>query len=158
LHPARLRPFETKLLPRLFALGCLLVRWFLTIRHERLAWLDPTPPQSYRPGEAERTLKTLFGPVPYRRSHRIRKEGGSGYHPLDVALGRTRDGFSPWVSPFVTRLATRMSFAASRLLCKSVLGWSPSTEAIEELVLGLGRQAQPLMQQQPARRRTARCW
>jgi hypothetical protein len=146
------RLFETNLLQRLFALGCLLVRLFLTIRHERLAWQDQTPPRGYRRGDpqAERTLKTLFGPVTYQRAQLIRKKGGSSYHPLDVALGLTRDGFSPWVIQFVTRLATRMSFAASRLLCRSVLGWSPSTEAIETLVLGLGRQAQPFMKQQAA--------
>jgi hypothetical protein len=146
------RPFETNLLARLFALGCLLVRLFLTIRHERLVWQDQTPPRGYRRGDpqAERTLKTLFGRVTYQRTQLLRKQGGSGYHPLDVALGLTRDGFSPWVIQFVTRLATRLSFAASRLLCRSVLGWSPSTEAIEELVLGLGRQAQPFMKQQAA--------
>ena len=85
--------------------------------------------------------------------------GGTGFHPLDVALGLTRDGFSPWVVQLVTRLATRMSFAASRRICKAVLGWSPSTEAIEDLVLGLGRQAGPFMQQMAcAHRTTVRCW
>jgi hypothetical protein len=145
------RCFETNLLRRLLALGAVLVRLFLTIRQERLVEQDQTPPPGYRLGDprAERTLKTLFGPVTYQRTHLIRKRGGHGYHPLDVALGLTRDGFSPWVIQFVTRLATRMSFAASRLLCRSVLGWSPSTEAIEQLVLGLGRQAQPFMQQLP---------
>jgi hypothetical protein len=146
------RSFETTLLQRLFALGCLLVRLFLASRHERLTWQDPAPPPGYRLGDprAERTVKTLFGPVTYERCQWLRKKGGNGYHPLDVALGLTRDGFSPWVIQFVTRLATRMSFAASRGLCRSVLGWSPSTEAIEQLVLGLGRQAQPFMQQQAA--------
>ena len=50
----------------------------------------------------------------------------------------------------MTRLATRMSYSASRLICKAVLGWSPSTEGIEHLVLGLGRQAAPFMQQMGA--------
>jgi hypothetical protein len=146
------RPFEANLLQRLFALGCLWVRLFLTIRHERLAWRDQTPPPGYRLGDpqAARTLKTLFGRVSYQRARLLQKKGGEGYHPLDVELGLTRDGFSPWVIQFVTRLATRMSFAASRLLCRSVLGWSPSTEAIEHLVLGLGRQAQPFLKQQAA--------
>ena len=143
------RLFERDLLQRLFALGCLLVRLFLAQRHERL---DRTPPSGFRLGnpEAPRTLKTLFGPVKYVRSQMIRLRGGCGYHPLDAALGLTRDGFSPWVIQFVTRLATRMSFASSQLLCRSVLGWSPSVESIEELVLGLGRLAQPFAQQQPA--------
>ena len=64
--------------------------------------------------------------------------------------GLTRDGFSPWVLQFVTRLATRMSYSASRLICKAALGWSPSTEGIEHLVLGLGRQAAPFIQQMGA--------
>jgi hypothetical protein len=59
------RRFETNLLQRLFALACLLVRLFLTIRHERFLWQDPTPPRGYRRGnpQAPRTLKTVFGPV-----------------------------------------------------------------------------------------------
>ena len=151
-HDGSFRPFEVTLLQRLFALGCVLVRLFLTIRHERLVWQDQTPPPGYRPGnpQAERTLKTLFGPVTYHRAQLVRKKGGEGYHPLDVELGLTRDGFSPWVIQFVTRLATRMSFGASHLLCRSVLGWAPSTEAMEQLVLGLGRQAQPFMRQRAA--------
>jgi uncharacterized protein UPF0236 len=151
-HDGTFRLFETSLLQRLFALGCVLVRLFLALRHARLVWRDETPPRGYRLGDpqAERTLKTVFGPVTYRRTHWIRKRGGQGYHPLDAELGLTRDGFSPWVIQFVTRLATRLSFAASRLLCRSVLGWSPSTEAVEHLVLGLGRQAQPFMQQRAA--------
>jgi deoxycytidylate deaminase len=146
------RVFETTLLQRLLVLGCLLVQLYLRRRHERLAWQDQMPPDGYRVGarEAPRTLKTLFGAVTYWRTQFLRKQGGSSYHPLDVALGLTRDSFSPWVIQFVTRLATRMSFAASQLLCRSVLGWSPSTEAIEDLVLGLGRQAQPFAQQQAA--------
>lgn len=143
------RSFEADLLRRLFALGCLLVRLFLARRHERC---DRAPPDGFRLGDpaATRTLKTLFGPVRYVRTQMIRLRGGTGIHPLDIALGLTRDGFSPWVIQFVTRLATRMSFASSRLLCRSVLGWSPSVESIEELTLGLGRLATPFAQQQAA--------
>ena len=146
------RSFETSLLQRLFALGCLLVRLFLAIRHEQLTWQDPTPPSGYRLGDprAPRTLKTLFGAVTYERTQWLCRRGGHSFHPLDVALGLTRDSFSPWVVQFVTRLATWMSFAGSHVLCKSVLGWSPSTEAIEQLVLGLGRQGHAFMQQQAA--------
>ncbi len=146
------RPFETDLLQRRFALGRLLVQLFLTSRHGRLTWQDQPPPPGYRQGDAAapRTLKTVFGPVTYRRSHLLPRRGGPGYHPLDVALGLTRDGFSPWVIQFVTRLATRLSYACARSMCRAVLGWSPSTQAIEDLVLGLGRQAQPFVQQQAA--------
>jgi hypothetical protein len=143
------RTFEQSLLTRLFALGCLLVRLFLACRHERL---KTTPPPDFRLGDpkAPRTLKTLFGKVKFSRAQMIRRVGGIGYYPLDAALGLTRDGFSPWVIQFVTRLATRMSYASSRLLCRSVLGWSPSVESIEELALGLGRLAEPFARQQAA--------
>ena len=146
------RPFEANLLRRLFALGCVMVRLFLAARQARLVEQDQTPPPGYRLGipQAKRQLKTLFGLVVYWRTQLIQKQGGNGYHPLDVELELTRDGFSPWVIQFVTRLATRMSFASARSLCRAVLGWSPSTEAIENLVLGLGRQARPFMQQQAA--------
>ncbi len=140
------RAFEQTLLTRLFALGCLLVRLFLRHCHER--WLA-TPPPGFRRGDpqAPRTLKTLFGPVTFVRTQMIRLAGGTGFFPLDAALGLTRDRFSPRVIQFVTRLATRMSFASARRLCQSVLGWSPSVESIEELALGLGRQAAPFMRQ-----------
>ncbi|HEY2837927.1 MAG TPA: hypothetical protein VGJ26_02175 [Pirellulales bacterium] len=143
------RTFEQDLLTRLFALGCLLLRLFLACRHERL---DVVPAPGFRRGDpaAERTLKTLFGPVSYVRVQMLRRRGGCSHHPLDVALGLTRDCFSPGVIQFVTRLATRMSFASSRLLCRSILGWSPSVESIEELALGLGRLAKPFAQQQAA--------
>jgi len=151
-HDGPFRPFETSLLRQLFARGCLLVRLFLASLHERLLWQDATPPPGYRLGDpqAQRTLKTVFGRVTFHRTQWLCRRGGSGYYPLDVVLGLTRDRFSPWVIQLVTRLATRMSFAASRALCRAVLGWSPSTEAIEELALGLGRQAAPFVQQQAA--------
>lgn len=143
------RAFEQSLLTRLFALGCLLVRLFLACRHERLKAM---PPLGFRQGDpkARRTLKTLFGKVTFIRAQMVRLGRGCSHHPLDVALGLTRDSISPWVIQFVTRLATRMSFASSRLLCRSVLGWSPSVETIEELALGLGRLAEPFARQQAA--------
>ncbi|OWK34534.1 hypothetical protein [Fimbriiglobus ruber] len=143
------RAFEQNLLTRLFALGCLLTRLFLACRHERL---EASPPPGFRRGapRVQRTLKTLFGPVTFGRSQMIRLVAGASFYPLDATLGLTRDGFSPWVIQFVTRLATRMSFASSRLLCRSVLGWSPSVESIAEMVIGLGQMAEPFMKQQPA--------
>jgi hypothetical protein len=35
------------------------------------------------------------------------------------------------------------------VVCKAVLNWSPATESIEQVVLGLGRYAAPFVQQQP---------
>jgi hypothetical protein len=140
---------EKSLLTQLFALGCLLLKLFLCVRHERLVACPPTA-AGYRRGDpaAPRTLKTVFGPVRYVRVQMLSNAGGNSYHPLDTQLGLTRDGFSPWVIGFVARLATWMSYSVSRQLCQGVLGWAPATETIEELVLGLGRQAAPFVRQQ----------
>ena len=151
-HEGTVLELEKRLFVLLFRLGCVLVRLMLVSRHLRLNLEPYLALKGYRLGNpsAERTIKTAFGAVSYGRAHLIREEGGPGFHPLDVVLGLTRDGFSPWVVQFVTRLATRMSYAASRMICQAALGWSPSTEGIELLVLGLGRQAAPFMQQMGA--------
>ena len=103
----------------------------------------------YRPGDgyAERTLKTAYGEVSYGRQYLMSRGGGKGFAPLDVVLGLTRDRLSPWVMQWVARLATRMSFKASQMVCKAVLTWAPAPETIEEVVLGMGRDAAPFMQQ-----------
>ncbi|MCA1819136.1 MAG: hypothetical protein LC620_03650 [Halobacteriales archaeon] len=141
--------FEKGLAVLLARLATLLVRVYLAARHERLD-LEPYLPQGpYRRGDpaAPRTLKTAYGAVVYCRAQLIRRGGGDGFYPLDAVLGLTRDQLSPWVMQFVGRLATRLSFAATRLLCQAALRWAPATETIEQVVLGLGRQAAPFMQQ-----------
>ena len=143
--------FELRLWVRLYRLGCLLVQLFLAARRERSDLAPHLAGGAYRPGDpaAKRQLRTRFGPVTYARPYLIRVGGGGpGFHPLDAELGLTRDGFSPWVIQFTCRLATRLSFAATRVVCRAALGRSPSTEEIEHWVLGLGRQAQPFAQQQ----------
>lgn len=130
-------------------LGRVLVRLLLTSRHERLDLKPHLQDGVYRLDNsyAERTVKTPWGEVTYGRAQLRKRKGGAGFYPLDAALGLTRDHLSPWVTYLVGRLATRMSFAAARLVCKAVLRWSPATETIEQVVLGLGRQAAPFMQQ-----------
>jgi hypothetical protein len=108
--------------------------------------------RKYRLGKdnARRTLKTAYGEVTYDRHYLIARANGAGFFPLDAELGLTNDRLSPWVMQWVARLATRMSFAATRLVCKAVLNWSPATETIEQVVLGLGRYATPFVKQQKA--------
>jgi hypothetical protein len=136
----------------LAVLGRLLVRLYLRARHERLELEPYLQDGRYRRGAglAQRTLKTAWGAVQYGRAQLIRRRGGAGFYPLDAALVLTRDQLSPWVMQWVGQLATRMSFAAARLVCRTALRWSPATETIEQVVLGLGRQAAPFMQQLPA--------
>lgn len=149
------RPFAgfEKLLFRFLAiLGRLLVRLFLAARHERLPLEPYLQDGVYRIGKrrAQRTLKTAYGKASYQRTQLIKRRGGAGFYPLDAELGLTRDGLTPWVMQLVARLATRMSFQASHLVCKAMLQWAPSTETIEQVVLGMGRQAATFMRQLPA--------
>lgn len=144
--------FEKQLLVRIAVLGACLIRLFLTARHERLDMQPFLQDGKYRPGDdyAERTLKTFYGEVTYGRHYLMSRGGGSGFFPLDGVLGLTRDRLSPWVMQWVARLATRMSFKASQMVCKAVLHWAPATETIEQVVLGMGREAAPFMKQLPA--------
>ena len=143
--------FEKQLLVRVAVLGCCLIRLFLTARHERLDVRPYLQNGAYRPGDpyAERTLKTFYGEVTYGRQYFMARWGG-GLFPLDRVLGLTRDRLTPWVMQWVARLATRMSFKAARMTCKAVLNWAPATETIEQVVLGMGREATPFMRQLPA--------
>jgi Uncharacterised protein family (UPF0236) len=139
--------FEKELLSRIAVLGACLIRLFLTARLERLELSPYLQDGKYRPGDdyAERTLKTAYGEVTYGRHYLMPRGGGSGFFPLDVVLGLTRDRLSPWVMHWVARLATRMSFRAAQLVCKGVLSWAPATETIEQVVLGMGREAAPFL-------------
>lgn len=141
--------FEKQLLVRMAVLGACLIRLFLTARYERLEVQPYLADGSYRLGAdyAERTLKTVYGEVTYGRHYVQARDGGGGFFPLDVVLGLTRDRLSPWVMQWVAQLATRMSFAAARMVCRAALHWSPATETIEQVVLGWGRRAAPFMKQ-----------
>lgn len=135
--------FEKALLCLLASLGRLLMQLFLQARQEQL---DLTPwLQRYRIADdkACRTLKTACGPVHYRRVYLTPRRGKApGIHPLDIALGLTRDAFSPLLIGWFCRLATRLSFRlASELGGMFLPQKPPPPSAIEEWVLGLGRPA-----------------
>ncbi len=141
--------FESQLPVRIAVLGVCLIRLFLTARYHRLDLKPFLEDDKYRPGDdyAKRTLKTVYGKVRYGRHYLMTCAGGSGFFPLDAVLGLTRDRLSPGVMQLVARLATRMSFKAAQMVCKAVLHWAPATETIEQVVLGMGREAAPFMKQ-----------
>jgi len=141
--------FEKELFALLRVLGCLCVSLFLLARHRRLdlqSWRA-----DHRLGDAwvPRQLKTVYGTIRYGRAYLARRAGGGGFHPLDAVLGLSRDTFSPWVISLATRLTTRLSFKTARMVVTAFWGWSPSTEALEDLVLGLGRVAETYMSSAP---------
>jgi len=144
--------FEKQLFVLMAALGVCLIRLFLVARRQRLEIGPYLQDGTYRLGDehAQRTLKTAYGKVTYDRHYLIVRDGGTGFFPLDAELGLSNDRLSPWMMQWVARLATRMSFAAARRVCQAVLNWSPATETIEQVVLGLGRYAAPFVKQQKA--------
>ncbi len=140
----QLMDFERSLGSRVALLFRFCVALFFAVRHEALD-LSAYQAEGWRIKKefAPRTIKTLCGPVTYGRAY-LRKNG-DGWFPLDAALGITADGFSWRVIDLVTRLATRVSYGATRGIMRAMIGWSPSTEAIESLVIGLGQRAPAFM-------------
>ena len=130
-------------------LGCLFFQLFLTAFGERLdckKWLDSGLYYAKKRPIA-RSIKTIYGKVKYWRIYLVRKgKRGGGFYPLDTALGITRDGFSPCVISLAAKLATRVSFPTAVILFRSFCRWSPSSESIEHLVLGVGRDASAYME------------
>jgi hypothetical protein len=92
-----------------------------------------------------RIIKTIYGEVRYWR-HYLARKGGGGFYPVDARIGLTGDGFSPLVMRFVTRLATRVSFAASVRLFRCLYGWAPSSEAVQHLIIGMGKESGAYME------------
>jgi hypothetical protein len=140
------KAFEAALIPLLFSLGRAVITLFLALSEEGLAKRLPAHVErsgrSYRRAPAQaRNLETWFGVVRYWRTY-MRQAGAPvrrGFHPLDVALGLTADRITMGVLALAVRLATRMSYEQAR----ETLGWFlpvvPSTEVVEQAVLGLGR-------------------
>lgn len=144
--------FETALLPMMAKLGQLFLLLFLTNRHIGLHLDEWLLIGQYRIHAifTTRTIKTIYGPVTYGRTYLLKIAGGGGFFPLDAVLGLTSDGFSPLVMSLSSRLATRLSFGATAMVFKYFMEWSPSTEAIECFVLGLGRYAEEYTMASPS--------
>jgi len=155
-EPRKFIGVETALVPRVFALGRLLVRLYLALRSARVAealsartrvdgqWYERRPPQ-------KRWLGMFFGKVSYWRDYLL-PEGrkGHGFHPLDKELGLTSDRFSLHVVSMACRLAVQVPFEQARRLLQRFLGWSPAHKVIEHMVLGLGTHAERYFEQMPA--------
>lgn len=141
--------FETQLVPRVLALGCLFVQLFLCMREEQFQATHPQPQPGYKRHRSHaRRLGTFFGKIRYWRTYFYCKDGG--YYPLDVELGLTSDGFSMLLRSYATRIATKVSYAQTTLILGLFLHWTPAQESIEGMVLGLGRHTAAWFESAPA--------
>jgi len=139
---------EMELGRRVYALACAMLQLFLccaeaVMNYEELrAGCSPCRVRSPSP----RNLTTRFGKVRYFRTYFEHKHKAGGWHPLDAALGITGDGFSSTIILWSAQLATRVSFSCVKNILETILQLSPSTEAIENYVLGLGERARPFVE------------
>ena len=150
--------FETALKEKLDALGRAGSELFLTHAEERVAaaskdgvqhgdrFLRPAP--QLQP----RNLTGRFGVVRYFRTYLRENRAGrrNGFHPLDLTLGLSTDRFSWNVLSLSARLATKQSFAEARATIGLFLPNAPSTEVVEQTVLGLGKYTGEWFEKLPA--------
>lgn len=137
---------EQELQVKISSLACLFLQLFLMSFQEQFDYLPWQEEGKYYKGNlVSRTIKTIYGDVRYWRHYLIRKSGG-GFYPLDACIGLTGDGFSPLVMSLAIRLATRMSFSASVLLFRCFYGWAPSSEALQHLIIGMGKDSGAYME------------
>lgn len=151
------KEFEEGLIPRIFELAKLLVCLFLCLREKQVteglgSHVEIEGRRYHRRPPQPRNLNTWFGVVRYFRTYLrgpVTKEGRTGFHLLDMKLGLTADRLSMNVLSVATRLATKLSFAQTY----AVLGWfmlqPPSTEVLEQAVLGLGRHTEEWFKNAP---------
>ena len=134
---------ERGLIGLIFGLARLFLAYFCACREERSEdEIRRWERRGYRRRKPERKhLNTSFGRVTFWRTY-VRKSGGTGVHPLDLALGVTADGVSFFVSQTSARLSTLVSYEQVTALMLYFLGWSPSKTTVEKAVLGFGRHTQ----------------
>ena len=151
---ALLAEFEKQLWKQMLLLGRLQMVLFLAAREQRQQSQQPQSVvldgQVYSKDKPlPRNLNTLFGVVRYFRTY-LRAPSGRGHFPLDAELGLLQDRLSFGLLSLGARLSTMMSFAKTQGLLCWFLGQAPSTEVLEQAVLGLGRRTGAWFEQAPA--------
>jgi len=133
-----------------FALARLFLAYYLARRHEASEKeVHRWQKKGYRRRKPERKhLNTFFGRVTFWRTY-VRRSGGSGLHPLDLALGLTADGFSHLATEMCARLSTLVSYEQVTAIMLYFLRWSPSKTTVEKSVLGYGRYTQEWFERAP---------
>lgn len=151
------KQFEIELRALVFTVARAAIVLFLSLRDEHLGTGRPQRVEvggrRFRSAPAiARSLATLFGVVRYKRIYLREVADGPrvGFFPLDVDLGLTSDRFSTNVLSRAVLLATKLSFGEARSTLLEYVPNAPSTEVIEQAVLGLGRYTCDWFKSQPA--------
>jgi hypothetical protein len=153
-HAGDFKSFEQELVQLVWAVGRAAAVLFLAHRHERHVPLPlERAGRRFRPAPAQpRNLNTFFGVVRYWRTYLREVADGerSGLYPLDEELGLTGDRVSFGLLVVAARLALKLSFAEARSTLGLFVPSPPSTEVIEQTVLGLGRHTAAWFEYAPA--------
>jgi hypothetical protein len=154
-HTEDFESFQRELRDLVWALGRVAMALFLAVRHDRCE----VPGRVERDGRVfrvapaqARNLNTLFGVVRYWRTYLREVSDGArhGFYPLDQELGLTGDRVSFGLLAVAARLALKLSFAEARSTLGLFVPNPPSTEVIEQTVLGLGRHTAEFFASAPA--------
>ena len=154
-HAGDFKSFEQKLVQAAWALARVALALFFAHRHQRCvvpARLERAG-RTFRPAPAQaRNLNTFFGVVRYWRTYLREVAEGErrGLYPLDEELGLTGDRMSFGLLAVAARLALKLSFAEARSTLGLFVPSPPSTEVIEQTVLGLGRHTAAWFESAPA--------
>jgi len=143
-HAGDFKSFEQQLVRAVWALARVAIVLFFAHRHERCVIPARTERagRTFRSAPAQaRNLNTIFGVVRYWRTYLREVTQGErrGFYPLDEELGLTGDRVSFGLLVVAARLALKLSFAEARSTLGLFVPSPPSTEVIEQTVLGLGR-------------------
>ena len=154
-HAGDFASFEKEVRGLVWALARAAVALFLAVRHEkhRVAAQLERDGRKFRPAPAQaRNLNTFFGVVRYWRSYLREVAAGErhGFYPLDEELGLSGDRVSFGLLAVAARLALKLSFAEARTTLGLFVPNPPSTEVIEQTVLGLGRHTSAWFETAPA--------
>ena len=154
-HAGDFKSFEQGLVHAVWALARVAVALFFAHRQERCVVpvrLDRAG-RTFRPAPAQaRNLNTFFGVVRYWRTYLREVTEGErrGLYPLDEELGLTGDRMSFGLLAVAARFALKLSFAEARSTLGLFVPSPPSTEVIEQTVLGLGRHTAAWFESAPA--------
>jgi len=154
-HTGDFKSFEQKLVQAAWALARVAIALFFAHRQQRCvvpARLERAG-RTFRPAPAQpRNLNTFFGVVRYWRTYlrEVAEGERSGLYPLDEELGLTGDRVSFGLLVVAGRLALKLSFAEARSTLGLFVPSPPSTEVIEQTVLGLGRHTAAWFESAPA--------
>jgi hypothetical protein len=146
---------EKQLWEKVMALGRAVTVLFLGIRERQVAAKGPIKvwERHFRPAPKQaRNLTTLFGTVRYWRQYMQEVSAEvdrRGFYPLERALGLMADRVSFNVLSAAVRLATKLVYAQVHTTLEMFMPNAPSTEVIEQAVLGFGSHSERWFEQAP---------